>query len=104
MLKIRRSRDRLIFNMVIPIPEKDGLYIETGPWYLRWLILPGMDEHVEEEAPHLQPFVWPIDEETVDWHWTRDVQMARLHRIVHKEANLKGHAKQGWRTVCAPCD
>ena len=32
MLKIRRSHDRLIFNMGIPIPGKDGLYIETGPW------------------------------------------------------------------------
>ena len=30
MLKIRRSRDRLIFNMGIPIPRKDSLYIETG--------------------------------------------------------------------------
>ena len=33
MLKIWQSFDRLIFNMEIPIPEKDGLYIETGPWY-----------------------------------------------------------------------
>ena len=32
MLKIRRSRDRLIFNMEIPIPGKDGLYIEMEPW------------------------------------------------------------------------
>ena len=31
MLKIRRSRDRFIFNMGIPMPRKDGLYIETGP-------------------------------------------------------------------------
>ena len=31
MLKIRRSRDRLIFNMGIHITRKDGLYIETGP-------------------------------------------------------------------------
>ena len=31
MLKIRRSRDRLIFNMGIPIPGKDEVYIETGP-------------------------------------------------------------------------
>ena len=31
MLKIRRSGDRLIFNMGISIPGKDGLYIETGP-------------------------------------------------------------------------
>ena len=41
MLKIRRSRDRLIFNMGISIPGKDGLYIETGSWsqcLLVWLI------------------------------------------------------------------
>ena len=35
MLKIRRSRDRLIFNMGTPIPGKDGLYIETWPCCLR---------------------------------------------------------------------
>ena len=28
-VKIRRSHNRLIFNMGIPIPGKDGLYIET---------------------------------------------------------------------------
>ena len=33
MLKIRRSHDRLIFNMEIPILGKNGLYIKTGPWY-----------------------------------------------------------------------
>ena len=32
MLKIKRFRDRLIFNMGIPIPGKDGRYIETRPW------------------------------------------------------------------------
>ena len=37
MLKIRRSRDRLIFNMGIPVPGKDGLYIETMPWIIRIL-------------------------------------------------------------------
>ena len=31
MLKIRRSHDRLILNMGILIPGKDGHYIETGP-------------------------------------------------------------------------
>ena len=31
MLKIRRSRDRLIFSMGLPIPGKHGLYMETGP-------------------------------------------------------------------------
>ena len=34
MLKIRRSHNRLIFNVGIPIPGIDGLNIETGPW--RW--------------------------------------------------------------------
>ena len=33
MLKIRRSCDRLIFNMGIPIPGKDDLYIEMRPWW-----------------------------------------------------------------------
>ena len=35
MLKIRCPNGRLIFNMGIPIPGKDGLYIETGPrlWF-----------------------------------------------------------------------
>ena len=32
-LKIRRSRDRLIFNMRIPISGNGSLYIETGPWF-----------------------------------------------------------------------
>ena len=31
MFKIRRSADRLIFNMGIPLPGKDGLYIEIRP-------------------------------------------------------------------------
>ena len=45
MLKIRRSRDRLIFNMGIPMPGKDNLYIETGPWtmlagkYINYVVL-----------------------------------------------------------------
>ena len=31
MLEVRRSHDRLILYIRIPIPGKDGLYIETGP-------------------------------------------------------------------------
>ena len=30
MLRIRWSNNRLIFNIEIPIPGKDGIYIETG--------------------------------------------------------------------------
>ena len=40
VLKIRRSHDRLIFDMGISIPGKDGLYIETGSWYLSLLWYP----------------------------------------------------------------
>ena len=39
MLKVRRSRDLLIFNMETTIPGKDGLYVETAPW-LCFPILP----------------------------------------------------------------
>ena len=35
MLKIRRSHDRFILNMGIPIPGKDGLDVETECW-LYW--------------------------------------------------------------------
>ena len=35
MLKIRRSWDRLIFNMGIPILVRRHLYIETVPWSLQ---------------------------------------------------------------------
>ena len=33
MLKIRRSRDDLVFKMGIPILVRRHLYIETAPWY-----------------------------------------------------------------------
>ena len=37
MLKIRRSRDRLIFNMAIPILVRRHLYIELALWFsLNW--------------------------------------------------------------------
>ena len=37
MLKIRRSWDRLIFNMWIPILVRRHLYIETAPWSRSYL-------------------------------------------------------------------
>ena len=44
MLKIRRSRDRLIFNMGIPIMVRRHLYIEMGPrvvmiWQIKWDVI-----------------------------------------------------------------
>ena len=38
MLKIRQSGICLIFYMEIPIPGKDGLYIETGPRIPTWVM------------------------------------------------------------------
>ena len=39
MLKIRRSRDRLIFNMGIPIPGKDGICMEIVPRLAKPMVL-----------------------------------------------------------------
>ena len=44
MLKLRRSRDRLIFNMGIPIPGKDSFYIGTGSSLCWAVILQQMDD------------------------------------------------------------
>ena len=38
------SRDRLIFNMGIPIPGKVGLYIEPGPWCAGHLFHVGLQQ------------------------------------------------------------
>ena len=46
MFKIRRCRDRLIFNMGIPVPGRDDLYIET------WALVINGD--VEGKLQHLQ--------------------------------------------------
>ena len=42
--KIRRSRDRLIVNMGIPIPGKGGFYTETGPRFP--LVNSTVDRHI----------------------------------------------------------
>ena len=44
MLKLRRSRDRLIFNMGIPIPGKDSFYIGPGSSLCWAVILQQMDD------------------------------------------------------------
>ena len=58
MWKIRLSHNRLIFNMGIPIPGKDGLYIETGPWSL-WLLflLNNTDVLIGTDCVHYNKFV-----------------------------------------------
>ena len=55
------ARPLKIFNIGIPIPGKDGLYIETGPWSLRAIILAVEDKRVtalhqdEFQLPALSP-------------------------------------------------
>ena len=56
MLKIRRPNGRLIFNMWIPIPGKDGLYIETAPCLL-CLITQFLDFHLDDEANKFELFI-----------------------------------------------
>ena len=59
MIKISRSRDHLIFNVWIPIPEKDGLYIKMVP---RLLKFPCKDDlHMLHDQYHV--YWWPGD-----WH------------------------------------
>ena len=43
--------DRLIFNIGIPIPGKDGLYIETGPWRCDWNIPGEIDQRHGHRCP-----------------------------------------------------
>ena len=61
MLKIRRSHDRLIFNMGIIIPWKDGtcVYIEKGP----------LAEHYNCHITLLEDFHCKLR-----WHWPKSLQ------------------------------
>ena len=62
MLKIRRSHDRLIFNMRIPIPGKDDLYIETGPSTLALELLQSSTKPLICNWSIIYGFVkWPHD-------------------------------------------
>ena len=49
MLKIRRTRDRLIFNMGIPIPRKDSLYIEMWPRTVEATMATGQHAHLHNK-------------------------------------------------------
>ena len=51
MLKIRWSRDCLIFNMGIPIPGEDGLYIETNPGSGRHILTLRGAPECDEQLP-----------------------------------------------------
>ena len=68
MLKIRRSRDRLIFNIGIPIPVKKHLYIETAPSYPshRYLLVAQEDDVLTHCG-----LVMPHDNKVLGQHWLR---------------------------------
>ena len=68
MLKIRRSRDRLVFNMRIPILGKDSLYIEIGTvdTDVRVLQQKGINWYSAEYAP--MHFQMSMDQDTISWH------------------------------------
>ena len=76
MLKIRRSHDRLIFRMGIPIPGKDSLYIETGSsawlstqiaeWWAPWTWRIHDDIIKLKDFLCYWPFVWGIHRSPVN--------------------------------------
>ena len=64
VLKIRRSRDHPIFNMGIPIPGKDGLYIETKPRMQLYMKYSFPVLYVRDRD---QCWCWPLSYSTA-WH------------------------------------
>ena len=88
MLKIRRSRDRLIFSMGIPILGKDGLYIETGP---------GRSPNLGLQMSYRGSTKWPVvPEMATKWHapfWsTVGVTVIVLSRLVHVQTFIPCHS------------
>ena len=51
--------------------------------------LPGVEHHVEQESPDLEPLVRPIDENGFNGHRTRWVHLAHHHRVVREETQLQ---------------
>ena len=71
MLKIRRSRNCLIFNMWIPIPRKDGPYIGglrivSGIWYMasNWLAISDQEYLICMDSVSGEHGTWT----QTDWH------------------------------------
>ena len=77
MLKIRRSCDRLIFYMGIPIPGKDGLYIETRPW--------SPELHICQVCWHSPDANFTGNAQNTEANFTGNVQ--------NTEANFTGNAR-----------
>lgn len=48
-----------------------------------------MQEHVEGEPPELEPFVRPVNEDTVDRHRPRGIHLAHRHCVVREETQLQ---------------
>lgn len=48
-----------------------------------------MQEHVEGEPPELEPFVRPVNEDTVDRHRPRRIHLAHRHCVVREETQLQ---------------
>jgi len=46
-------------------------------------IVPGVDKHVEEEAPKLTLFVWPVDEQTCDRPRSPNVMSSTIVRVAN---------------------
>lgn len=48
-----------------------------------------MQEHVEGKPPELEPFVRPVNEDTVDRHRPRGIYLAHRHCVICEETKLQ---------------
>ena len=93
MLKIRRSHDRLIFNMGITIHGKDGLYIETGTgcfeiWQAYW-------QHCRRDACLHYADVIMIEMAS------QITSLAIVYSIVYSDADQRKHQSSASLAFCA---
>ena len=61
MLNIRRSHDRLILDMGIPILVRRHLYIEMAPWFFKWVSVTWTEYKLLAEYPLWAPGKIPLD-------------------------------------------
>ena len=116
MLKIRRSRDRLIFNMGIPILVRQHLYIETPPRSLcvscgndsnhnatvcyKWYVSPNMVVWYPDEAnPLITDLGANLNPCRAEFFWTNIKTYSHLHHIlvIVIQASWLGAIHSKWR-------
>ena len=99
MLKIRRSHDCLIFNMEIPIPGKESLYIETGPGY-DLSMLESKETQMCQSWNIVAAWItgWELYNEYLGHLWIIVVQVSYERHITNPYSTLE------WKLIIARCN